>query len=124
MLSMFLSVGVWVFRDARAHGNDQPSLWAIYSVVLYPFALLYYLYKHYRRASLDRRAEPPTKSDRFLAMWANASNIAFLGGFLLGKTDIGVVTIYTYILLGVLLPVMYLLVYRGGYRTVLGWTKA
>jgi hypothetical protein len=118
LLSIMLSIGLWVFRDARARGSDQPFLWAMVSVFFFPpLGPLYYLYRRYRRAGFDDRTEPPTKSDRFLAMWANASFIAYVGAPIF--SPIGVTAlIYTYIWLGVLLPVMYLLVYRGGYRTV------
>lgn len=121
-LSIMLSIGLWVFRDARARGSDQPFLWGIFSVLLFPpLGPLYYLYRRYRRASMSRRAEPPTKYDRFLAMWANAGTIAYLGGVSLSPPDIFAPIIYTYILLVVLLPIMYLLVYLGGYRSVLQW---
>lgn len=119
LLSVSLSIGLWVFRDARARRSDQPFQWAMVSVFLFPpLGPLYYLYKRYRRSGFDDRIEPPTKYDRFLAMWANASFIAYIGGPTFSSIDIGTSIIYTYIWLGVLLPIMYLLVYRGGYRTV------
>jgi sec-independent protein translocase protein TatC len=119
-LSILLSIGLWVFRDARARESDQPFLWAIFSVLLFPpLGPLYYLYRRSRRAGIGCRSEPPTNYDRFLAMWVIAGNIAYFGGAFSSPPDVFVTIIYTYIFLGVLLPVMYLLVYRGGYRTVL-----
>jgi hypothetical protein len=111
--------GLWVFRDSRARGSDQPFFWGIGSALLSPFFPLYYLYRRYRRAGLGCRAESPTKYDRLLAMWVNASFIALIVGLRSGGIEPGLVVTHTYVLLGVLLPIMYLLVYRGEYRTVL-----
>jgi hypothetical protein len=124
-LSILLSIGLWVFRDARARGSDQPFLWAMISVLLFPpLGTLYYLYRRYRREGIGCRAKPPTKYDRFLAMWVITGNVAYLGGAFSSPPDVFVAIIYTYIFLGILLPVMYLLVYRGGYRTVLDRVSA
>ena len=118
-LSIPLSTGLWVFWDARARGSDQPYSWGIYLVLFHPFAPLYYLYKRYRRAGIDSRSEPPTKYNRFLAVWAPASFIAFAAGFLLVPWFVYIPVIYTYKLLAILIPIMHLLVYRSRYWTVL-----
>ncbi len=119
-LSILLSIGLCVFRDARARGNDHPFQWAIISVILFPpIGPLYYLYKRYRKVNLGTRAEAPTEYDRFLSMWISTGTIAYLGGQFLSPIDPLAPIVYTYILLVVLLPIMYFLVYRGGYRTVL-----
>lgn len=117
--SSIILTGVWIFRDARARGSDQPLLWATNSVVLHPFAPLYYLYRRHRGAGLNRRSKSPTKYDRFLSMWVTAAYLAHLGGLILSQPDIGVAVVNTYLYLVVLLPVMYLLIYREIFWTVL-----
>lgn len=121
MLSIALSIGLWVFRDARARGSDQPVMWALVSGGFIPFGLCYYFYSRYRRKGLSQRGESPTTYDRLLAMWASAGFTVFAGQSVVLPPDIYLSIIGTYGLLVVLLPVMYLLVYCGTYRTILGW---
>lgn len=117
--SSIILTGVWIFRDARARGSDQPLLWATNSMVLYPFVPLYYLYRRHRGAGLSRRSKSPPKYDQLLAMWVNAASLAHFGGLILSQPDVGVAVVTTYLFLVVLLPVMYILIYRGILWTML-----
>jgi hypothetical protein len=117
-LSTALSVGLWVARDARARGSDQPVVWALASVFT-PFGLAYYLYRRYRRAGIGRRSSPPTTHERVLATWASASLASFLGSSVLAPPDPFTQILVAIALLGPLLPLTYVLVFRGAYRTVL-----
>jgi len=117
-LSILLSIGLWVARDARARGSDQPLVWGL-AAALTPFGLPYYLYRRYRRAGLGSRAGTP-RADRFLGTWASASGAAFLASALLAPPDPFAQLLYALGAFGLLLPAAYLLVYRGGYRRLGG----
>lgn len=116
-VSMTLSLAAWVARDAQARGSSQPTTWAL-AAVFTPVGLPYYLYKRYRHPGLDRRYDPPTRRERAVATWASANLGALLGIGLFSPPDP-----YTQILLlpfvfVSLLPLAYLLMYRGTYRSL------
>jgi len=113
-LSMIVSLGLWVFRDSRARGSDQPLVWAFASVFT-PVGLPYYFYRRYRQAGLGTR-KGTTRSDRPLAVWASASVGAFLISAFLSPPDPFSQILYTLISFSILLPGAYLIVCRGGYR--------
>lgn len=115
--SMILSVGLWVIRDARARESDQPITWAV-ALVFTPIGLPYYLYRRYRRAGLSERQTPPTKRDRLLTAWASASLGSFLLSALLAPPDPVSQILFILVGLGILLPVVYLLIYRGKHQTI------
>jgi len=112
--SMIVSLGLWVFRDSRARGSDQPLVWAFASVFT-PVGLPYYFYRRYRQAGLGTR-KVTTRADRRLAVWASASVSAFLMSALLSPPDPLSQILYTLISFSILLPSVYLFVYRGGYQ--------
>lgn len=114
-VSMVLSIGLWVVRDARARGSGRPKLWALASVFT-PIGLPYYLYRRHRRAGLGDRAAPPTTVDRLAATWAAASLAAFFGGSLFAPPDPFSLLVYTLAFFVPALLAAYVLVYRGGYR--------
>jgi hypothetical protein len=115
--STVLALGLWVARDARERGSDQPVVWALASVFT-PIGLPYYLWRRYRRSGLGDRAGPRSRTDRIVATWASAGLCAFLGGAVLAPPDPITQAVYGGGVLAVSLPLAYLLVYRGGYRTV------
>lgn len=71
----------------------------------------------------DHRAESSTKYDRLLATWVSTSFTAYAWNDAFSPPGMYVSSIYTYSLIRILLPVMYRLVYRSKYRTMLNWVS-
>lgn len=115
--SVFLAVGLWVFRDARDRGTRRAAGLALASVVV-PFVLPYYLYRRSRSAG-ESRSDPPAPVDRGLATWGAAGLAAIAVGAVFAPPDPFSQAIYALGSLVPVLPVAYLLVYRGWYRNLL-----
>ncbi|EMA29282.1 DUF7534 family protein [Haloarcula japonica] len=102
------SIGLWTYRDARARESGSPVVWAI-GIVFALFILPYYLYRR------GTRAHPPERLDHGLMTLASAGVGAFVVGAVLGPPDPVTQLYYLPAAFAGLLPVAYLLVYRGGY---------
>jgi len=116
LLSMAVSLSLWVIRDAKDRGSNIPYLWAFASI-LTPIGLPYYLYKRYRQAGLGER-ETVTKFDRLLATWASASVGAFLVSAFLGPPDPYSQIQILFGVFVVFLVSAYFLFYRGKYGKI------
>jgi len=104
------SIGLWTYRDARARESGSPVLWEVglvFALVLFP------LYFYLRR---PERNTPPARLDRGLATLASSGVSAFLVGAVFSPPDPITQASYLTVCYAVLLPLAFLLVYRGGSR--------
>lgn len=113
-----LTAGIWVSRDAEARGSSIPNLWGLASVlgpglVLYPGVLLV-------SGKFGERRSPPEATDRAAGTWTVAGVAAVLVGAVLSPPDPIAVAFGGLATFAVALPVAYLLVFRRGYRRILG----
>lgn len=118
LLTVQVSLMVWVYRDARARGSDRPGYWT--ALTIPPIGVLGFpRYLHHRHRRLGDRAKPPTRLGRLLATVASAGLAAMLLGTVLTPPD--PYSQITWLSVGflALLPPAYVLVYRGTYRQIL-----
>lgn len=117
-LTTALAAGLWVSRDAQARGSSIPYLWGFVAVlgpgiVLYGPAVLL-------GVGLGERRSPPDATDRALGTWLVAGVTAILVGTLRSPPDPFTMAYRGLAAFAVALVLAYLLVFRRGYRRVLG----
>jgi len=105
----------WLYRDASARGSRTPTGWAL-SGAFVPLVLPYYLYKRRRGPVLSQRERSVDRLDRRLGTVVTAGLGAFLVGLIVTPPDPVLQFVVFPLLFLTLLPVAYVLVYRGGYR--------
>lgn len=117
-LGLVASLGLWVYRDARARGSDSPVGWAISVGFLVIPMLPWYLY---RRRSLDGRHGADSTFDRLLRTWVTAGLTTFVVGSVVAPPDPFAHLIYWSAMLPVTLPLAYVFVSMGGFEWIRRW---
>jgi len=107
-----LTIGYWVFRDARERGSDGSSSWAI-AAALFPLMLVVYVFY---RSRIGERGQHADQRERAAGSYIVGFLLAFVSGALLSPPDPFSQLLWFVGALPVGLLVGYLLVWQDGWR--------
>lgn len=114
---LFGSLIYWICLDASARGSNYGLLWGCMSVSL--LVIVYYF--HIYRRSNDRQ-RPQYPRERLAQTVAFASFTSFLfASRLNGSPDPFSMALYWAVLLVVIFPILYLIVYKRRYKQLTGF---
>lgn|GEM_PF-2010973 len=100
-----LTLGSWIYLDARARDSDHPVRWAIEVALVPPLVLAYVRYR-------GERTRPQSDRERLALTLLLALLMAMMAGTVLSPPDVFAAPRDTFGAFLVLLPLFYWLIYR------------